>query len=412
MASYMGALDQGTSSTRFMVFDTAGKVVATHQQEFAQIYPQAGWAEHDPQVILNSCTACIEGVVEKMKAGGLDHLSIKSIGITNQRETTVVWDRNTGLPLHNAIVWLDTRTKSLVEELVARTPSKDRMHFSKICGLPFSTYFSAVKLRWLLDNVHAVKHANLEDRLMVGTIDSWLIYKLTGGKPGGVHVTDVSNASRTMLMNLKTLQWDDEVCSFFDIKKTCLPEIRSSAEVYGHVESGPLKGVPIAGCLGDQQAALVGHCCFEKGMMKNTYGTGCFMLCNTGDEPVESTHGLLTTVGYQLGPDATPAYALEGSIAVAGAAVKWLRDNMGIIKEAKQISEYAAKVGDTGGVYFVPAFSGLFAPYWRDDARGGIFGMTQYTTKNHLCRATLEQVCYQTRDVSSADLDYGCNDCG
>lgn len=311
-------------------------------------------------------------------------------------------DRESGLPLHHALVWLDTRTRDLVAHLVKKTPTKDRLFFADVCGLPFSTYFSAVKLRWLLDNVHAVKEAYHARRLMFGTIDSWLIYKLTGGTSNGVHVTDVTNASRTMLMNLRTLKWDDDICNFFNIDKAVLPEIKSSAEIYGYLKKGSLKGIPISGCLGDQQAALVGQFCFEKGQLKNTYGTGCFMLCNTGEEPVRSTHGLLTTVGYQLGQDSKPAYALEGSIAIAGAAIKWLRDNIGIIVDSSEVGINAAKVSNTGGVYFVPAFSGLFAPYWHDSARGSIFGMTQYTNKNHLCRAALEQVCYQTRDIMDA----------
>lgn len=304
--------------------------------------------------------------------------------------------------MHHAIAWLDTRTKGLVEDLVDRTPSEDRMHFANICGLPFSTYFSAVKLRWLIDNSVAVKRAYDSETLMAGTIDSWLIYKLTGGVNGGVHVTDVTNASRTMLMNLKSLKWDEDICQFFGISKAVLPAIKSSSEIYGYIDHGLMKGVPIAGCLGDQQAALVGHSCLEAGQLKNTYGTGCFMLCNTGESPVESTHGLLTTIGYQLGPNTKPVYALEGSIAIAGGAVTWLKDNMEIIKDADEVNELASQVTDSGGVYFVPAFAGLFAPYWRDDARGGFFGMTQYTKKQHLCRAALEQVCFQTRDIMDA----------
>ncbi|KAH6564571.1 hypothetical protein BASA50_004381 [Batrachochytrium salamandrivorans] len=399
MPQYVGSIDQGTSSTRFMVFNEAGSVVASHQTEFAQILPQAGWVEHDPETIYQTVIICIQETVRKMADMNLQPLDIKAIGITNQRETTVVWDRLTGKPLHNAIVWLDTRTLATVENLTASTPTKTRSHFQAVCGLPLSTYFSAVKLRWLLDNIEAVQRADAEDRLMFGTVDSWLIYRLTGGCTGGIHVTDVTNASRTMLLNLKSLQWDDGMLEFFGVRKSILPTVCSSSEIYGLVYEGPLKGLPIAGDLGDQQAALVGQRCFQPGMVKNTYGTGCFMLCNTGHEPVLSKHGLLTTVGYKLGKDAPAFYALEGSIAVAGAAVKWLRDNMGMITESSQVSDFAAKVADTAGVYFVPAFSGLFAPYWRDDAKGCIVGMTQYTTKNHLCRATLEAVAFQTKEV-------------
>ncbi|KAJ1340479.1 glycerol kinase [Batrachochytrium salamandrivorans] len=391
MPQYVGSIDQGTSSTRFMVFNEAGSVVASHQTEFAQILPQAGWVEHDPETIYQTVIICIQETVRKMADMNLQPLDIKAIGITNQRETTVVWDRLTGKPLHNAIGVAESahihisRTMDLqygwihalatVENLTASTPTKTRSHFQAVCGLPLSTYFSAVKLRWLLDNIEAVQRADAEDRLMFGTIDSWLIYRLTGGCTGGIHVTDVTNASRTMLLNLKSLQWDDGMLEFFGVRKSILPTVCSSSEIYGLVYEGPLKGLPIAGDLGDQQVALVGH------------------------EPVLSKHGLLTTVGYKLGKDAPAFYALEGSIAVAGAAVKWLRDNMGMITESSQVSDFAAKVADTAGVYFVPAFSGLFAPYWRDDAKGCIVGMTQYTTKNHLCRATLEAVAFQTKEV-------------
>ncbi|KAL5034975.1 hypothetical protein BDV3_004464 [Batrachochytrium dendrobatidis] len=402
MPQYIGSIDQGTSSTRFMVFDTAGHIIASHQTEFAQVLPQAGWVEHDLEVIYQTVVTCIQKTVADMSAMGLQPLDIKAIGITNQRETTCVWDRLDGKPLHHAIVWLDTRTQDTVERLIAATPSKSKHHFQSICGLPLSTYFSAVKLRWLLDNIKAVQDANQTDRLMFGTIDSWLIYRLTGGVQGGIHVTDVTNASRTMLLNLKSLDWDDGMLSFFGVNKCSLPAVKSSSEVYGLIADGPLMGIPIAGDLGDQQAALVGQCCFQPGMVKNTYGTGCFMLCNTGETPTFSKHGLLTTVGYKLGNDAPAAYALEGSIAIAGAAVKWLRDNLGIISEASQVSEFAAKVPDTAGIYFIPAFSGLFAPYWRDDVRGCIVGMTQYTNKYHICRAALEATAFQTREILDA----------
>eukprot|EP00842_Homolaphlyctis_polyrhiza_P001949 jgi/Hompol1/2755/HPOL_001449-RA len=394
MPQYVGAVDEGTSSCRFIVFDERGNIIAFHQTEFEQIYPSAGWVEHDPEVIFDSVLLCINKTVAKMQAD--------AVGITNQRETTVVWDRLTGRPLHNALVWLDTRTKETVQRLIAKTSSLSSNHFQHICGLPLSTYFSGVKLRWLLDSIGAVRDAQVDGRLMFGTIDSWLIYKLTGGVQGGVHVTDVTNASRTMLLNLKSLKWDPDMMDFFGVSEAILPRICSSAEIYGYIADGALKGIPISGNLGDQQAALVGQRCFEPGMIKNTYGTGCFMLCNTGTEPVFSQHGLLTTVGFQLGKDAPTFYALEGSIAIAGAAVKWLRDNLCIISEAKQVGEFAAKVDDTAGVYFVPAFSGLFAPYWRDDARGCIVGMTQFTNRDHICRATLEAVSFQTREIIDA----------
>ncbi|KAJ3315891.1 hypothetical protein HDV04_000098 [Boothiomyces sp. JEL0838] len=401
---YIGSIDNGTSSTRFILFDTKGNIVTSSQSEFPQYYPNAGWTEHDLDEIYEYTVKCIENVCAELEDNGISPSEIKAIGITNQRETTCVWDKETGKPLHKAIVWLDVRTRELVQELINKTESKDAKHFSKKCGLPLSTYFSAVKLKWLLNNVPQVQEAHKDNRLMFGTVDSWLLYKLTGG----VHATDVTNASRTMLMDLETLQWDDEICQFFEINKSCLPAIKSSSEVYGNVAAGPLEGVPISGILGDQQSALVGQLCFKQGQLKNTYGTGCFMLCNTGSKPVVSTHGLLTTVGYKLGPEAECKYALEGSIATAGASVKWLRDNMGIIRKASEVGEFAQKVDNTGGVYFVPAFSGLFAPHWRDDARGTIVGITQYTTKEHICRATLEAVSFQTKDImDSMEIDSG-----
>ncbi|KAI9340146.1 hypothetical protein DFJ73DRAFT_845415 [Zopfochytrium polystomum] len=392
----VGSIDQGTSSTRFIVFDCAtASVVAVHQTEFPQIYRHPGWCEHDPMVILETVLQCIDGACAKLKELGIHPSAIKAVGITNQRETTVVWDKVTGLPLHNAIVWLDGRTSETVKQLVAKTSSQKSDEYQSKVGLPLSTYFSAVKLRWILDHSEEARAAADDSRLMFGTVDSWLIYKLTNG----VHVTDVSNASRTMLLNLETLQWDPEMIQFFGAEKVILPEVRSSAEVYGSFTSGPLAGIPISGCLGDQQAALVGQLCLSPGDVKNTYGTGCFMLFNTGTRPVISKSGLLTTVGYKLGQDQEAMYALEGSIAIAGAAVKWLRDNLGIISKASEIGELAAQVPDTGKVYFVPSFSGLFAPYWRDDSRGVIVGLTQFTTKHHICRATLEAVCWQSKEI-------------
>ncbi|KAG0094233.1 Glycerol kinase, partial [Podila epicladia] len=403
MHSFIGAIDNGTTSSRFLIFDENGNLVIGHQLEYRQMYPHPGWVEQDPMDILASVVACIDGALRKFGLQGHHARSLKGIGITNQRETAVVWDRNTGKPLHNAIVWSDTRTKDIVSRM-AESSEKGADAVKEACGLPITTYFSAVKLRWLLENSPEVKEAHDNGNLMFGTVDSWLIYKLTGGVEGGIHVTDVTNASRTMLMDIKTLQWSDECLDFFGLNKDILPEIKPSSTLFGainHEELDEIKNVPIAGCLGDQHAALVGQHCFEAGEAKNTYGTGCFMLFNTGDEYIPSNNGLLTTVGYQF--EGEPAsYALEGSIAVAGSAVKWLRDNMGIIREADEINALAASVPDNGGVIFVTAFSGLFAPYWRPDVRGCILGISQHTTKHHLARATLEATCFQTRAILDA----------
>ncbi|KAJ3013002.1 hypothetical protein HKX48_005977 [Thoreauomyces humboldtii] len=399
---FVGSIDQGTSSTRFMVFNENGDIAFQYQTEFEQIYPAAGWCEHDPVVIMDTVHLCMNEVAKLMTAEGFALTDIKAVGITNQRETTVVWDKTTGKPLHNAIVWLDGRTKDTVAQLVEKSPTKTSTYLQEKCGLPFSTYFSGVKLRWLLDNVRAVQDAHNDGRLAFGTVDSWLIYNLTGGVNGGRHVSDVTNASRTMFMNIHTLKWDTEILDFFGVKQSLLPEIVSSAEHYGNIVGGPLAGIPLAGCLGDQQAAVVGQRCFNLGEAKNTYGTGAFMLFNTGPKAVISTHGLLTTVAFKLGKDVAPVYALEGSVAIAGAAIKWLRDNLGMIKEASEINTLAGSVDTTAGVYFVPAFSGLFAPHWRDDARGCIVGLTQYTKKEHIARATLEAVCFQTKEVLDA----------
>ncbi|RKP10377.1 glycerol kinase [Thamnocephalis sphaerospora] len=400
---YIGSVDQGTTSSRFLVFDHTGAVVASHQAELKQHYPQAGWHEHDPHDILQTVKKCMNEVAARLDSLGIQLADLKAIGITNQRETTICWDAETGEPLYNAIVWCDARTKAVVDHLTHEHPSQSRDCIKDICGLPLTTYFSGVKLKWMLDNVPAVQQAARQGRLRVGTVDSWLIYHLTGGHSGqGRFVTDVTNASRTMLMDVRTLAWSEELCRFFGVSISALPEIRSSSEVYGHVASGPFAGIPLSGCLGDQQAAMVGQKCFTQGEAKNTYGTGCFMLFNTGTSPVISKHGLLTTVGYQLGPNATPVYALEGSIAVAGAALQWLRDNLGIIASASEIDRIAGAVPDNGGVYFVPAFSGLFAPYWRDDARGCIVGLTHYANKHHIARATLEATCFQTHAILDA----------
>ncbi|KAJ1826958.1 Glycerol kinase [Coemansia sp. RSA 2599] len=392
---FIGSIDQGTSSTRFLIFNVKGQIVASHQCEYQNQYPKAGWVEKDPNEILDSVETAVVGACRRFNSLGYDAKQIKSVGITNQRETTVAFDSETGEPLANAIIWNDVRTKDLVHKLIDEAGSASR--FATINGLPITTYFSAVKMRWMLENQPEVQAARERGTLRFGTIDTWLIYKLTGN-----YVTDVTNASRTMLMDIKNFKWSSVCMEFFGVKESELPEIRSSAEVYGSIREGRLAGIPIAGCLGDQQAAMVGQSCFEAGEAKNTYGTGCFMLFNTGNQPIFSKNGLLTTVGYKLGPNAEPKYALEGSIAVAGSAIQWLRDKIGLIFSASEIGFLSDSVEDNGGVYFVTAFSGLFAPYWRDDARGCIVGLTQYATRGHIARATLESVCYQTRAILDA----------
>mmetsp|Transcript_35075 Transcript_35075/g.82028 ORF Transcript_35075/g.82028 Transcript_35075/m.82028 type:complete len:654 (-) Transcript_35075:290-2251(-) len=392
------AIDQGTTSTRAILFDKDGNLKGVHQEEFPQYYPQAGWTEHDPKEILASCISCSEQALKKANASKGD---VAAIGVTNQRETTVAWDKITGEPLHKAIVWLDLRTGETVEKLTKAKGGQDR--FRKKTGLPVSTYFSATKIRWLLDNVPEVKAAADAERLAVGTIESWLLYSLTGGKDGGVHVTDITNASRYMLMNIQTCEWDENVCKTIGVPMHILPQIKSSSEVYGHVKlPGALEGLPISGALGDQHAALLGQGCLEVGGSKNTYGTGCFMLLNTGLDLVHSKSGLLTTVGFKLGPEAKTVYALEGSVACAGRTVQWLRDNLQIIEKSSDVEKLAAAVEDTGGVTFVPAFSGLFAPHWRTDARGVAVGMTLFTKREHICRAALESVAFQTVDIMQA----------
>jgi glycerol kinase len=388
---YIGAIDQGTTSTRFIVFDAAGNIVASAQKEHQQIYPQPGWVEHSPTEILRNTD---DVIAEAMVHGRLTAADIAAVGITNQRETTLLWDRRTGEPLHNALVWQDTRVDPLVA-CFAGTGGKDQ--FRARTGLPLASYFSGLKLRWLLDHVDGARTRALAGELMFGTIDTWVLWHLTRG----AHITDVTNASRTQLMNLKSLQWDADMLRTFDIPVGLLPRIASSSEVYGQIEHGPLKGVPIAGILGDQQAALVGQTCFTPGEAKNTYGTGCFMLLNTGTEPVSSAAGLVTTVAYKLG--AAPAhFALEGSIAITGALVQWLRDNLGLIRTSSDIEPLAASVADNGDVYIVPAFSGLYAPHWKDSARGVVAGLTRYANKAHIARAALEATAYQTREVLAA----------
>ncbi len=392
---YVLAIDQGTTSTRAIVFDHAGQPVSSGQLEHEQLFPKAGWVEHDPMEIWVNTEKVI---AEAISAGPAAKDEIAAIGITNQRETAVVWDKTTGEPIYNAIVWQDTRTKKLVEKFGGGNPDRYRERV----GLPLATYFTAPKVAWILDHVKGARARARKGELLMGTTDSWVLWHLTGGPDGGRHATDVTNASRTMLMNLDTLDWNEEICADMGIPMEMLPEICPSSTVYGESTGrGFLEGIPVAGILGDQQAATFGQACFTKGMVKNTYGTGCFVLMNTGTEAVRSDNGLLTTVCYQL--EGQPAvYALEGSIAVTGSLVQWLRDNLGIIDSAAAVEELARSVEDNGGAYVVPAFSGLFAPHWRSDARGAIVGLTRYVTKAHLARAALESVAYQTRDVVEA----------
>jgi glycerol kinase len=392
---YLGALDQGTTSTRFIVFDRSGRIVSSAQEEHEQIYPRPGWVEHDPEEIWRRTQDVIRRAMEKEILRPSD---LAAIGITNQRETVILWEKKTGRPLRNAIVWQDTRVDGMVAEF-AKSGGIDR--FRVKTGLPLSTYFSALKIRWILENVqHARKRAETGE-ILCGTVDTFLIWQLTGGVNGGVHLTDVTNASRTQLLNLSTLDWDLEILAAFDIPPNILPRIVSSSEIYGQAKLDCIAGVNIAGVLGDQQAALFGQTCFQPGEAKNTYGTGCFLLMNTGPCPVASSCGLLTTVGYKLGRQKT-IYALEGSIAITGALVQWLRDNLGLIQKSSNIEDLARSVPDNGGVYFVPAFSGLYAPYWRSDARGVIAGLTRFANKGHLARAVLEATAYQTREVLEA----------
>ena len=409
MPNYIAAIDQGTTSTRFIIFDHGGNIVAVDQTEHEQIYPKPGWVEHDALEIWQRTQEVIDGALRK---GNLSAKDILAVGITNQRETTVVWDKITGKPIHNAIVWQDTRTDVIINELAKDASSslsatgQDR--FRAKTGLPLATYFSGPKLKWILDNVEGARQKAENGELLFGNIDTWLIWNLTGQ-----HVTDVTNASRTMMMNLHTLDWDEEILNLLNIPRAVLPNIKSSSEIYGHVvgvgssrpnwgeSTSPLQDVPVSGDLGDQHAALFGQTCFSPGEAKNTYGTGCFMLLNTGEKPVVSNSGLLTTLGYKIG-DQKAIYALEGSIAITGALIQWLRDNLGLIQSSAEVETLAKTVDDNGGIYFVPAFSGLYAPYWKSDARGAILGMTRYVNKGHIARAALEATAYQTREVLDA----------
>ena len=398
MSNYIASIDQGTTSTRCMIFNHSGIHIANAQEEHKQIYPHAGWVEHDPMEILECTKNVIRTAITKANINPLD---LAAVGITNQRETIVTWDKNSGTPLYNAIVWMDTRSTKLVADTIKKYGVKDV--FQSETGLPLSTYFSALKIKWLMENVKEVHDAIKAKSALLGTIDTWLIWNLTGGINSGKHVTDVTNASRTMLMNIKTLEWDYKICDEFGIPTFILPQICSSSEIYGYtLDDGPFKSeIPIAGDLGDQQASMVGHACLDRGDVKNTYGTGCFMLLNMGTDIKYSKNGLLTTVCYKFG--SKPAvYALEGSITITGALVQWLRDNLNMINDPSEIEDLARTVPDNGDIYFVPAFSGLYAPYWRDDARGVIVGITHYINRGHIARATIEATAYQTRDVLEA----------
>ncbi len=392
MQNYVGAIDQGTTSTRFIIFGRRGEVIGSAQKEHRQFFPRPGWVEHDALEILQNTQAVIDSA---LRAAHLSIGDLSAVGITNQRETTVLWDRRSGKPLHPAIVWQDTRTDELVREY-GRNGGPDR--FRAKTGLPLATYFSATKLHWLLRNVKNGRAMAEDGDALFGTIDSWLMWNLTGGPNGGLHITDVTNASRTQLMNLASLAWDRELLAEFDIPAACLPKIVSSSELFAQATGGALKGATLSGILGDQQAALVGQACFAAGEAKNTYGTGCFLLMNTGNKPVPSKHGLVTTLAYQFGRE-PPCYALEGSIAVAGALVQWLRDNLRLIRSSSEIEALARQVEDNGDVYVVPAFSGLFAPHWNGSARGVVAGLTAFATRSHIARAALESTAYQTRDV-------------
>jgi glycerol kinase len=394
MADYVGAVDQGTTSTRFMIFDHAGAIVGVDQKEHEQIFPKPGWVEHDPMEIVERTHEVIAGALKKTGISGSD---LAAVGVTNQRETTVVWERSSGKPIHNALVWQDTRTDQICNEL-SGDGGQDR--FRATTGLPIATYFSGPKIRWILDNVEGARARAEAGELLFGNIDTWVIWNLTGGPTGGSHVTDVTNASRTMLMDLQTLDWDDAILETIGVPRAVLPEVRSSSQSYGE-GTGELTGIPVAGDLGDQQAALFGQTCFAVGEAKNTYGTGNFLLLNTGTEAVPSKSGLITGLGYKIG-DQPATYMLEGSIAITGALVQWLRDNLGLISSSPEVEDLAKTVEDNGGVYFVPAFSGLFAPYWRGDARGVIAGLTRYVNKGHIARAVLEATAWQTKEVVDA----------
>ncbi|OAD54533.1 Putative glycerol kinase 3 [Eufriesea mexicana] len=390
-----------SSNNNVFAADTA-EVLTYHQCPISQFCPKDGWVEQDPIEILKAVRECLYHTVYNLKRLTIDPNDIVAVGITNQRETTVVWDSVTGEPLYNAIVWMDMRTTSMVDDVLKKIRNKNKNYLKPLCGLPISPYFSALKLKWLIENVPRVRKALDQKRCMFGTIDSWLIWNLTGGIDIGIHATDVTNASRTMLMNITTLKWDPTLLSFFDIPPEILPEIRSSSEIYGYIQDNVLLGVPISGCLGDQQSALVGQMCLQKGQAKSTYGTGCFLLYNTGTAIVDSTHGLLTTVAYQFGPQAAPVYALEGSVAIAGAVIQWLKDNLGILSDVRESETLVEQIPSDNRITFVPAFAGLYAPYWRKDARSVICGITEDTNSTHIIKAALQAICFQTRDILEA----------
>jgi glycerol kinase len=395
MAKYAAALDQGTTSSRCMIFDHGGQVAAVEQLEHEQIYPKPGWVEHDPNEVWQRCREVMDGALQKVGGNADD---VAAIGVTNQRETTVVWDRGTGEPVFNAVVWQDTRTDKICEEL-SQDGGQDRFRLKN--GLPIATYFSGPKVRWILENVDGTRERAEAGELLFGNMDTWCIWNLTGGTDGGLHITDPSNASRTMLMNLETLDWDDELLDTIGVPRAMLPEIRPSSATYGEVKEGAFAGVAVAGDLGDQQAATFGQTCFSVGEAKNTYGTGNFLLLNTGNEAVQSKNGLITTVGYKIGDDAA-VYCLEGSIAITGALVQWLRDNLKMIRSSGEVEDLAKTVEDNGGTYIVPAFSGLFAPYWKANARGVVAGLTRFVTNGHIARAALESTAFQSREVADA----------
>lgn len=419
---FVGSLDCGTTSVRFIIFDKHADIVAQHQQEFPQYYPHPGWHDHDADEIVECSQRCIEEAIKALESSGWSKESVKVIGITNQRETTVAWSRKTGRPLCKAIVWDDSRTKNTVahfEHKIQTTgiqvepgvwkKGEDGIEALRdITGLPISTYFSAIKLHWMIEHYQEVSAAHKSDDLLFGTVESWVLYSLVGGAEKGLHVCEVTNASRTLLLNTRTLRWEPSLLDFFGLRESVLPKLVSTSEVYGHIATGPLAGVPVGGLVGDQQGALVGNKCLNQGEAKCTYGTGAFLLFCTGSEIVKSRHGLLSTIAYQAGPNAKPVYALEGSISVAGSAIKWLRDSMGLIQSAAEVNDLAAKVDSTGGVYFVTAFSGLLAPYWDPSATGLLIGISSYTNPSHIARATLEANAFQTRAViESMKLDSG-----
>nr|XP_026495083.1 glycerol kinase-like [Vanessa tameamea] len=401
----IGAIDEGTSNVKFLVFAAnTSEVLTYHQVSLKRFSPQEGWVEQDALEILSAVLECIEVTIDNLRKLDINPEDVVGIGITNQRETTIVWNSTTGEPLYSAIVWLDVRTSKIVDDLIKSKGAQCTNAVTQTSGLPLSTYFSSVKLKWLLENVTAIKQAVIEGECMAGTVDSWLIWNLTGGSRGGVHATDVTNASRTQLMSLKSLQWDKGLLRFFDVPIEILPKIKSSAEIYGYISTGALLGTPIAGCLGDQQAALVGQNCMNFGQVKCTYGTGCFLLYNTGESIVHSQNGLLTTVAYKLGPNEPPIYALEGSVAIAGDTLQWLQDSLGILNDVSDTEYHAAQVTDDeeGSICFIPAFNGLYSPHWRKDARGVMCGISSKTRRPHVVRAALEAVCQQVRAVGGA----------